>query len=176
MEQVPLDCVRDGCRSRSFRANLCAEHYRETGKGLRKPGTCKIEGCGPAPYLVRGMCNKHYIRWQRRDRRSKAPPARFGRPARDLARMILVVEQGASGVGGLLEQAEGGPLPWPLVERRLREVYALLNTVRRTVRMQRVILDMEHAQEQDEEPWTSSRSTPMLRTSGAGGARRPMAR
>lgn len=24
---------------------------------------CSIEGCGPAPRLVKGFCNKHYQAW-----------------------------------------------------------------------------------------------------------------
>lgn len=136
-------CSNDPAHGQAFRVGLCPGCYRATGKGLRAFGPCSVEGCDRVEPTHRGMCGMHYQRWRREVRPKKK---RYRTTTADLVRLVLVIEQGAAGIGGLLGRADGGPLAWPVVEARLLEVHAVLGSVRRTVEWQRAILDMRHSE------------------------------
>lgn len=64
----------------------------------------------------------------------------------DLVRLESVLERAASGIGGLLERADGGPLSWPTVEARLLEVYEILGEARMPLAVDRLEQDFRRAE------------------------------
>jgi hypothetical protein len=138
-------CANDPAHGKAFRVGLCSPCYLATGKGGKPTGPCPECGDGVVKVLYTGVCTMHY----QRIKRAKKPRGKIQTrtTTADLVRLVLVIEQAASGVGKLLKQADGGPLPWPVVEERLLEVHAVLGAVRRKMDWRRAILDMEHAED-----------------------------
>lgn len=64
----------------------------------------------------------------------------------DLVRLESILERAASGIGGLLERADGGPLSWPTVEARLLEVYEIIGEARMPLAVDRLEEDFRRAE------------------------------
>lgn len=53
-------CTVEGCDRDHVAKGYCSYHYEKHAN----PSVCKVEGCGKVEKLRRGMCGKHYRRWQ----------------------------------------------------------------------------------------------------------------
>jgi hypothetical protein len=61
------------------------------------------------------------------------------RLARDFSDVYMMMEFLTAGIGAILQEADGGPLPWPVVEKQLLVMYEEASTLRRPLLWQRVI-------------------------------------